>query len=51
MNFLIANRSAFVLKPKELRFVPVTIPIPEPQDPKLSFATRSIKSDFYHYKI
>ena len=50
-EFFDSNRSAFVLKPKELRFIPVTIPVPEPQDPKLSYETRPIKSDFYNYKI
>ena len=50
-EFFDSNRSAFVLKPKELRFIPVTIPVPEPQDPKLSYATRNIKSDFYNYNI
>lgn len=50
-DFFDSNRSAFVLKPKELRFIPLTIPIPPPQDPKLSYETRNIKSDFYNYKI
>lgn len=50
-EFFDSNRSAFVLKPKALRFIPVTIPVPEPQDPRLSYATREIKSNFYNYKI
>lgn len=50
-DFFDSNRYAFVLKPKELRFVPVTIPIPPPQNPEYSYATRKIKSDYYNYKI
>ena len=42
---------AFVLKPEKLRYVPETIPEPEPQDPKLSYATREVKSDFYNFEI
>ena len=41
----------FVLKPANLRYVPTTVPAPEPQDPKLSYATRTVKSDFYHFNI
>jgi Phosphatidylinositol-specific phospholipase C, X domain len=42
---------AFVLKPINLRYIPVTIPAPPPQDPKLSYATREVKSDFYSFNI
>ena len=42
---------AFVLKPKNLRYIPITIPAPPAQDPKLSFATRTISSDFYKFDI
>lgn len=34
--------SAFVLKPKSLRYVPVTFTRPPPQDPQLSYAPRKI---------
>ena len=34
--------SAFVLKPKALRYVPVTFTRPPPQDPQLSYAPRPI---------
>ena len=42
---------AFELKPERLRYTPVTIPAPIPQDPSVSFQTRSIATDFYSFKI
>jgi len=42
---------SFVLKPEKLRYVPETIPAPPAQDPALSFATRTISSDFYNFDI
>jgi hypothetical protein len=42
---------AFVLKPEKLRYVPVTIPLPPPQNPELSYATRTVQSDFYKFDI
>ena len=42
---------SFVLKPKPLRYTPVTIDKPPPQDPKLSYANRKVKSDFYSFDI
>jgi hypothetical protein len=45
------NGSAFKLKPKALRYIPVTIDQPTPQDPKLSYANRSVESDFYSFNI
>lgn len=42
---------AFVLKPEKLRYIPETIPAPPAQDPKVSFATRTISSDFYKFEI
>jgi hypothetical protein len=45
------NGYAFVLKPEPLRYVPITIPLPPPQNPELSFATKTVKSDFYHFEI
>lgn len=41
---------AFCLKPENLRFKPVTIPNPKPQNPALSYATRESKSDYYSFK-
>ena len=42
---------AFVLKPETLRYVPETIEAPPPQDPNLSYASRTVSSDFYKFKI
>ena len=50
-EFFDSNRSAFVLKPEHLRFVPLTISKPPPQNPKYSYKTRPITSDYYNYKI
>ena len=45
------QNSAFVLKPTELRYIPVTIPTPPPPDPKLSYAKREVKEDYYKFSI
>lgn len=45
------NGYAFVLKPERLRYIPVTIPAPPPQNPELSFETRTVQSDFYKFEI
>jgi len=42
---------AFILKPEKLRYIPITVDAPEPQDPKLSYATRTIESDYYKFEI
>lgn len=42
---------AFVLKPDNLRYIPVTIPLPPAQNPELSYATKSVQSDFYSFNI
>lgn len=42
---------AFVLKPEELRFVPVVIKNPPKQDPALSFAPRSVSKPYFDIKI
>jgi hypothetical protein len=49
--FFDQNGHAFVLKPENLRYVPVTVPAPPNQDPKLSYATRTVKSDYYKFEI
>jgi hypothetical protein len=49
--FFDENGYAFVLKPEKLRYVPVTIPLPPAQNPELSFATRTVQSDFYKFDI
>lgn len=40
---------AFVLKPANLRYTPVTIPTPTPQNPAYSYQTRNAKSDYYNF--
>lgn len=42
---------ALVLKPEKLRFVPVTIPEPTTQDPKLTYKTEKVKEDYYDFDI
>jgi cell division protein ZapA (FtsZ GTPase activity inhibitor) len=49
--FFDENGYAFVLKPEKLRYIPITIPLPPPQDPQLSYATRTVQSDFYKFDI
>jgi hypothetical protein len=49
--FFNENGYAFVLKPEKLRYIPVTIPLPPPQNPELSYATRTVQSDFYKFNI
>lgn len=49
--FFNENSYAFVLKPERLRYMPVTIEAPPPQNPELSFKPRIVKSDFYKFKI
>jgi len=50
-GFFNENGYAFVLKPERLRYIPVTIPAPPPQNPELSYATRTVQSDFYKFEI
>jgi hypothetical protein len=45
------SKSAFLLKPADLMFTPQTIPVPTPQNPALSFASRPLKSDMYSFSI
>jgi len=45
------SKSAFLLKPDGLRFTPQTIPVPTPQNPALSFASRPLESDMYSFTI
>ena len=57
-NFLMENAGffdnagyAFSLKPVELRYQPVTVPAPTPQNPDYSYATRSVSTDYYSFKF
>ena len=49
--FFSENNTAFVLKPENLRFVPVTVDKPAPPPEKYSYKPRPIKSDFYSFTI
>jgi hypothetical protein len=49
--FFDENGYAFVLKPESLRYIPVTIDLPPPQNPELAYATRTVQSDFYKFNI
>jgi hypothetical protein len=42
---------AFSLKPADLRYQPVTIPEPTPQNPAYSYATRNASTDYYSFKF
>jgi hypothetical protein len=57
-NFLMENTAffdkcnyAFCLKPPDLRYTPVTIPDPTPQNPNYSYATRTVSTDYYSLNI
>jgi hypothetical protein len=42
---------AFVLKPESLRYVIVTVDAPPPQNPDVSYATKTLSSDYYSFNI
>ena len=57
-NYLMENTqffdrggAAFVLKPPELRYEPIVIPEPPPQNPDYSYDTRVIETEYYTYNI
>jgi hypothetical protein len=57
-NFLMENALffdrcgyAFCLKPLELRYQPVTIPDPTPQNPAYSYQTRNSTTDYYSFNF
>ena len=52
-NALFFDRAsyAFALKPQPLRYTPVTIPDPTPQNPSYSYATRTVSSDYYSFNM
>ena len=53
--FFDGDKSAFVLKPKELRFVPLTIQIPPKAPPAYSYQARPVTTSgpnvYYNYRI
>jgi len=42
---------AFILKPPELRYIPVTIPAPEAPPEDWSYETRNIRTDYYSFNV
>ena len=50
-EFFDNNGYAFQLKPANLRYQPVTIPDPTPQNPALSYKTRTEKTDYYEFNF
>ena len=44
INFFDTNGYAFVLKPEQMRFVPVTIQPPNPQNPDLSYESKTAEA-------
>ena len=50
-TFFAENKAAFVVRPARFRYVPVTVPAPKPQTPKVSYANKPIKSDYYDHTI
>jgi hypothetical protein len=49
--FFDKQKSAYVLKPAKLRYVPVSIPQPNPPPKDYSYETRVLKTDYYNYNI
>jgi len=52
-NELFFNDSgyAFVLKPEKLRYIPIVIDVPPLPNPEVSYATRTVTSDYYSFNI
>jgi hypothetical protein len=52
-NALFFDRAgyAFALKPPELRYQPVTMPVPTEQLPEYSYATRTSSTDYYSFNF
>ena len=42
---------SFALKPEHLRYIPVTVPAPTPQDPATSFTKRTTATDYYSFSV
>jgi hypothetical protein len=45
------NKSAFVLKPANMRALKIMVDEPKEQNPALSYATRTITSPFYKLDV
>jgi len=52
-NALFFDRAgyAFALKPADLRYEPITVPAPTPQNAEYSYATRTSSTDYYSFKF
>ena len=50
-EFFDSNKTAFVLRPKRLRFIPIKVNVPCGSPQNYSYEARDIKSDYYSYKI
>lgn len=45
------HNTSFSLKPENLRYIPVVVDDPTPQNPNYSYETRPITSDYYNFNI
>ena len=50
-SFFAENKRAFVFKTRKFTKPTINYPYTDPQDPKLSYANRDIKSDYYSFTI
>jgi hypothetical protein len=50
-QFFDRGASAFVLKPQELRYVPLIIPDPVPQNPDYSYDPRTVENQYFDLQI
>lgn len=50
-QFFDSGTYAFVLRPAELRYQPVNVPAPTPQNPNYSYATRNVTTNYYSYNF
>jgi hypothetical protein len=51
MNLFNDNGSAFILKPENLRYVPLYIPVPNDPPPGYSFAPRNLEGRYFNFQI
>ena len=49
--FFDGAKTAFVLKPENQRFIPLTIKVPPKAPPAYSYQARPVKSSYYNYRI
>jgi hypothetical protein len=51
MNLFNDNGSAFILKPENLRYVPLYVPVPNDPPPGYSFAPRTMDGRYFNFQI